>query len=145
METKHLIQSQAVAIKITTLAKGNVVKLIDEQYSDIKIKYAIVLELFNDGTKTFIQLLEYSKSYRSISAEIKVYGGDKQLNLFPADPEEVKTYFADAESEIQKEIKDKQEEIKKLHDTLDKTQQFITGELAKTLTKVDFEEVKSLN
>ena len=66
MKTKNIIQAQANVIKITSLVKGDTVKIIKSEYSSNEIRYGVVIDLMNDGTKTFIEMLEYQESYNDV-------------------------------------------------------------------------------
>lgn len=108
MKTQNLIQASANVIKITELLVGDVVKIVDESYSTIEIKYGVVIDILNDGSKTFIQVAQYKKTYSdTIDCELKTYKGQSELNIFPTTPEEVKEYFQGALKRIasEKEIK----------------------------------------
>jgi hypothetical protein len=89
MQTKNLIQSTANIIKITNLKKGDVIKQIDKDYSSHTIYYGVVVDLLSSGERSFITILRYENRYNDLRAEIKTYGGDEDLNLFPAQPDEI--------------------------------------------------------
>ena len=142
MQTKNIIQTQANVIKITSLVKGNVVKIIDDSSSySTDIKYGVVIDLMNDGSKTFLEILEYKKSYGDVSAEIKLYSGDKELNLFPASVDEVKEYFETTLSYISKSIEQDKENLQKKINGFEKAKQFVSGELSKNLLETSFVEM----
>ena len=142
MQTKNIIQTQANVIKITSLVKGNVVKIIDDSSSySTDIKYGVVIDLMNDGSKTFLEILEYKKSYGNVSAEIKLYSGDKELNLFPASVDEVKEYFETTLSYISKSIEQDKENLQKKINGFEKAKQFVSGELSKNLLETSFVEM----
>ena len=141
MQTKNLIQTQANVIKITGLTKGSVVKKVEDSSYGDNIKYAVVLDIMNDGEKTFLELLEYTKSYNDIKGEIRVYSGDKELALFPTSVEEVKEYFEEATKRIEKDIETDKEDLQKKIASLEKAKEFISGELSKTLLEVSWEEM----
>lgn len=141
MQTKNLIQASANVVKITNLVKGNVVKLIEKDYSSLETYYGIVTDMFNDGEKTFIQICRYKKSYGSITAEIKIYEGQSELNIFPAEVEEVEQYFEDAVVQIEKSIAEKKEELDKKERALQNAKDFISMETSKKLTAASFKEI----
>ena len=62
MQTKNIIQTVANVIKITSLKKGDVVKMIESGYSSPESYFAVVLDLLNDGENTYIELLKYKKN-----------------------------------------------------------------------------------
>lgn len=141
MQTKTLIQAQANVITITSLSKGNVVKIIDTTYSQPEIKYAVVLDLMNDGTNSFVELIEYKKSYSKLDAEIKIYEGDTELALFPCEPDEVKEFFGKTIDSLKKDIDNKKEELFKLEESCKKAEEFVSGELQQKLTKASYAEI----
>jgi hypothetical protein len=140
MQTKNIIQTVANVIKITSLKRGDVVKMIDKDYSSLETKYAVVLDLLNDGENTFIQLLKYSISYRDINAEIKTYKGGDDLSLFPTNKEEVEEYFKRVILSIDNKIEEKKKELQELITSNQKAKEFISGELSKTLSNVEYIE-----
>ena len=137
---KNLIQLNANVIKITNLKKGDVFKRIDDNYSTPEVKYGVVLDLMNTGEKSFIEVLEYTKSYREIKGEIKVFGGEKDLSIFPCSIGEIQEYLKDAIKSIEKDIEEKKEELQKNIEANEKAKQFVSGELSKTLTLLEFKE-----
>ena len=142
MQTKNLIQTQANVIKISTLVKGDVLKIISKKYSDTyETKYGVVLDLMNTGNKTFIQILEYTKDYNSVEAEIKTYAGTDDLTIFPATLDEVKSYFKEAINTVKENIKEKKKELQDKIEALKKAESFANGELSKSLTEPEFLEI----
>lgn len=141
MQTKNIIQATANVIKITNLKKGDVVKKISTRYQEAEISYAIVLDMMNDGENTFIEMLEYEKSYSDIKSTIKVYKGGDDLSIFPADIEEVKEYMQDTLKSIEQKIEDKKEELQKLISGLGKAKEFISGELSRELSSPEYKEL----
>lgn len=140
MQTKSIVQASANVIRIVNLKKGDVYKRIeDSSYGNANIHYGVVVDLFNDGSKTFVEALEYTKSYSDVNAEIKVFGGDKDISIFPTDIEEVKNYFASAINSVEEDISKKKIELQKTIEACEKSKQFVSGELSKQLTELDFE------
>lgn len=138
METKHLIQSQANVIKITSLVQGSVVKILEKDYSSYTTYYGIVIDLLNSGSKTFIQILRYKQSYGSIDAEIKTYTGEEDLNIFPAKVEEVEAFFADTLKSVKRKVEDKKRDLQKEVEALEKLEEFVSGEKQKELLEASY-------
>ena len=142
MQTKNLIQASSNVIKITRLVKGDVVKMIDDQsYSSPEVFFGVVTDLFNSGEKSFVQIMRYQKSYNTVNCEIKTYSGDKDLNIFPATVEEITDHLADCIAKIKKDVIDDE---KKLYDkkmSLQRAEEFVSGETSKKLNSAAFKEV----
>lgn len=142
MQTKNLIQTQANVIKITSLVKGSVVKIIEKEYSDsYKTCYGVVLDLLNSGTKTFLQILKYEKSYSEIKGEIKTYSGEDDLTIFPSSPEEVKEFFSEAIDYVSNQIEEDKKKLQEKIEALEKAKMFTNGELSKELSEPGFSEI----
>lgn len=141
MQTRNIIQTQANVIKITSLVKGNVVKLIEKEYGDsFKTSYGVVLDLLNSGTKTFIQILKYEKSYGGVKAEIKTFGGEDDLTIFPSTVEEVKEFFSGSIQKLESDIEDEKKKLQDKIEAVEKAKKFANGELSKTLSEPEFTE-----
>ena len=142
MQTKNVIQTVANVIKITSLKKGDVVKMVESNYSSIESYYAVVLDMLNDGENTFIELLRYKKRYDEVDAEIKLYKGTDDISLFPTSLYELKEHFESSIKCIEKSINDDKEKLQKKIEGLNKAREFVSGELSKTLTEVEFSEIE---
>jgi len=138
MQIKNIIQTVINAIKITSLRKGDVVKILDKTYPDIQVKYGVVLDLLNDGEKTFIQMLQYKIGYSDVEAEIKIYEGLQNLSIFPINKEEVIEYFKDTIKKMDIEIEIAKKDLQKSIEANEKAKLFVSGELSKTLSEVEF-------
>lgn len=140
MITKNLIQAAANVVKITRLAKGDVVKMIENpSYSDPEVYYGVVIDLFNDGDKTFIQLLRYQKVYNDVKADIKTYSGDKELALFPATPEEVREHLEESVKSLGRKIEEQSKELQNKIEAHEKARAFVEGEIQKELKATSYE------
>lgn len=142
MLTKQLIQASANVIRITKLVKGDVVKLFkDSNYGD-KIKYAVVLDIVNDGEKTFVQFLVYNKSYSEVKGEILVLSGDdKDYSIFPTSKEELDIDFEQVIESIKRSISDDENKLLDKKEMLRRTEEFLSGEMARKLTTPEFNEM----
>lgn len=119
MEIKSIIQASANIVRVTELAKGNVVKMVDEDYSSPEVSYAVVTDILNDGENVYVEFLKYKKSYRSVELQSKVLGNNSKTHLFPATTEDLLHHIAEIERTIREEIKDKREEADKKEAALD--------------------------
>lgn len=141
MKTTTLIQAQANVMKLTALTKGDTVKIIEDDYSGAKIFYGVVLDILNTGEKTYFQILKYEKSYNDISASIKTYSGEKDMSLFPATPEEIKSHLDECVKDMDKKIIETKKDLQNKIDAVEKAREFINGEMAKSLKSASFEEI----
>lgn len=143
MQTKNLIQAQANVVKITALKKGDVFKYIrDDSYSSNETYYGVVLDLFNSGNKSFIQVLLYKRSYgHSIETEVRLFNGTKDINIFPATVDEVKEYFEGTLDSLKKEIEKTKKQIINLESAYCKASEFMSGETSKKLTEMSYTEI----
>lgn len=138
METKTLIQATANILRVTSLTKGDVIKIVEKEYSSTEIHYAVVLDLLNTGSETFIQLLKYKKSYSQMTAEIVTYSGDKDLAIFPATVEEVKEHLNTVLIGMEKDIKQEKADLQKKIEALESATAFVSGEKSKKLKSASF-------
>lgn len=141
MQTKSIVQANANVIRVVNLKKGDVYKRIEETYSEPQIKFGVITGVYNDGEKTFIEALEYKKEWRDVSAEVKVFGGDKDVSIYPTTVEEIAEHFETAVKSLEKDLSDKKKEVVKLESSIENAREFINGEMAKKLTTVDFKEI----
>lgn len=141
MQTKQIIQTSANVIHITNLKKGDVYKRIDDQaYSD-KVRYGVVVNLYNNGEKTYLEAIEYKVGYSEITADRQIIGGETDVSIFPATVAEIEEHFSSAIHSIEKKIEDKKEEIGKLHSALSAGREFVSGEMQKKLSEPQFKEL----
>jgi hypothetical protein len=141
MITKNLIQAAANVVKITRLSKGDCVKLVEDQYSSPEIFYGVVIDLLNDGTKSFIQILRYKKSYSAIDCDIKTYSGDKEVTLFPCTVDEIKEHFGDAIKNIKRDVEQKEKELNDKKLGLKRAEEFINQQTSLELRDASFKEI----
>ena len=141
MQTKNLIQAQANVIKVTSLKKGDTVKIIQSIYSSPVIKFGVVIDMYNTGTDSFVEFLLYDKTYDCVNAEIKIVQGKEDISIFPATPEEVEKHLRDSLTSVSKKIEEKKSELYKLTDAFHKAQEFVSGETSKKLSEPNFESI----
>lgn len=123
------------------MKRGDVYKRIDDtSYSD-KVRFGVVVHLYNNGEKTYIEAIEYKVGYGDIDAERKVISGDADVSIFPATVGEVEEHFVNALNSIERKIVEKRDETARLERTLEMAKEFVSGELTKKLTEPEFEEM----
>ncbi len=149
MKTQNVIQASANIIRITQLKKGDVYKRVEEaNYGGASIRYGVVIDILNGGEKGFIESIEYTKSYSSIEAVVKVFTGNDDIAIFPTTIEEVNEHLNGCIDSIQKSIDQKEKDLEKEMKCLEDAKKFVSGETSKKLTEPDFvslsQEVTSL-
>lgn len=140
MQTKTLIQTQANILKITSLKKGDVVKIIeDSSYGSPTVYYCIVIDLMNVGSESYIQVLRYKHEYSSLSCELKLYKGTENLHLFPAKVTDLKDYFSNTVLAMRQKIEEKEKSLREEKVAFDKLKDFVSGNLSRKLTEVRYD------
>ena len=143
MQTKSIVQASANVIRVTNLPRGDIYKRFNDSSYSKDVKLGIVRNIYNDGESTYVEAVKYKKSYRDLEASIYVIRGDNDVSIFSATIEEIQEEFSDADAEagIIKSIADKSEEVRKLEQALETTQQLINGKLQQKPQTPTFKEV----
>lgn len=115
MDIKQIVRTTAQIVKITQLAKGNVVKIIEENsYHGPDISFAVVNDIMSDGHKTFVELVVYKKNYNEINMEVKLISADKDITLFPATKEDLTQHFETVKQKMLDSMQNKRDELAKM-------------------------------
>lgn len=139
MNTTNFITASAEITTITSLKKGDVYKRLEESsYGGDEIVQGIVLDVLYNGTDAAIQVMEFKPGYKDIDKTFKVFGGAKDIKIFPSSKEEIEHYLNDSVRNMQDEIVKKESELLQAKDNLAKTQEIVNGTLIKSLTTPDF-------
>lgn len=141
MITKNIVQSSVNVIRIINLKTGDIYKRFEDSSYSSEIYFGIVKGIYNNGDKTFIETIEYKKSYSSMDASIKIWGSEKDIAIFPATIEDLQVEFEGFVEKIEKEIVDKQKEITNKEKVISETKFLLSGELQKTLQTPDYKEL----
>lgn len=142
MQTQNIIQASAKIVRITELKKGNVIKYVDEQYSSTEMRMAVVSDILNDGTKTFIELVSFKKDYHAgIKLEKRLLKGMDDVAIFPATKEDLIADFQSIKELATREIKEKREELAKMELNLAWLTETVETHQAQELTEPKFEEL----
>lgn len=141
MQTKNIIQTSANVIRITNLKAGDMYKRVEDSSYSTSMKYGIVKAVLNNGEKTFIEAIEYTKSYSSIKAEMAIISGEKDIAIFPATIDEIKDEFNGLEETLLKEIETKEKEIEEKKKCIAETRMLLSGEMTNTLSSAEFKEM----
>lgn len=141
MQTANFITASAEVTSITKLKKGDVYKrLSDDTYSGDEILHGIVLDVLYNGTDAAIQCMEFKSSYSSLDTNFKVFGGSKDIKIFPSTQEEVSQYLKDVVKSIERDIETKQKSLSENQDKLVQAKQIVSGSLVKKLTTPEYSD-----
>jgi len=140
MKTQSIIQASANVIKLVNLTKGDVFKSVKSDNYNDGISYNIVTELYNDGENTFIEVVQYEKSYNEVNSKLKVFNGTDDISIFPAKIEEVEAYFEEALDGIAKSIEEDKKNLQSKIVSYEKAQEFVVGEMSKKIQSAEFSE-----
>lgn len=89
-KTKNLVKASAQIITITELSAGDVYQRL-EGSSDLR--YGIVTQVLHNGEDAVIQALEIKTTYYSVEPELKTFGTDTDVKIFPAEPLNVRLHL----------------------------------------------------
>jgi hypothetical protein len=139
MEIKNMIQATARVIRITELAKGNIVKVIKTDYSTPELYYGIVVDVLQSESTAVVELLLYKKEYGGVKLEsLLLTGNTDKLEIFPAEKSDIVGYFQTIKAEYQRKIEEKQEDLIKAQDMFEKVTHLLEIE-SDTLSTPKFE------
>ena len=141
MQTKNIVQTSANVIRITNLKSGDIYKRFDDSSYSNSTYYGIVKSIYNNGERTFIESVEYKYSYGKVEANLYIIRDDKDVAIFPATLEELQNDFEGSVRKIEKDIEDKEEEIKKLNKALEMTKKLVSGQLQQELSTPEYKEL----
>jgi hypothetical protein len=144
MKTKNLIQASANVLKITSLAVGDVVKQVETSSYDAGIYYGVVTDMLNDGENAFIQITRYKPGYGDIEAQIKLFKGGDDLNIFPATIAEVKEHLGEAIESLAKNIEKDERALNNKKTALKNAIDFVSQETSKKLSEVSYREMSQV-
>lgn len=89
-KAKNLVKASAQIITITELSAGDVYQRL-EGSSDLR--YGVVTQVLHNGEDAVIQSLEMKTDYYGVTPEIKTFGTDSDVKIFPADPLNVRMHL----------------------------------------------------
>lgn len=141
MQTANFITASAEITSITKLKKGDVYKRLTEaDYAGgvDKITHGIVLDVLYNGTDAAIQTMEFQSDYNGLKTEFKVFGGGKDIKIFPSSQEEVEKYLKGCVDAIKRDIETQEKKLIETKEKLTETIRITSGELVKRLTTPDY-------
>lgn len=128
MNIQTIIKNSAKVVNITNLEIGNVIKMVEKDYSGVELVFGVVTDILNSGDDAYVQVVTYKKSYSGVEVSSKLLSEKSEVTLFPAKPEDLNVEVKDILESMQKNIDGKEEEIKKIQD-----QMRIIDEVSKSL------------
>lgn len=137
MDTKQIIQASANVIRITKMAKGDIYKRFDDNYTYL----GIVRNIYNDGVNAIIEATEYRNSWRSIEVKQQVLRGDNDYRIFPATLEDFNLEFDEVEKGLLDSIKSAEKTIADAKASIEVTRSLRDGTLQKSLRTPEFVEM----
>lgn len=108
MDTKTLVQATANVVRIINLKVGDVYKRVHKPYAGAKseLRFGVVTSIMHNGESAAITSIEVEVSYSAVTMHQKLFDTDTEVDIFEADPSEVREHFAKAEEAARKRIKD---------------------------------------
>jgi hypothetical protein len=97
------VKASAQIITITELSEGDVYQRLDGS-SDLR--YGLVTQVLNNGEDAVIQALEVKSDYFGPKPEVKTFGTDADVKIFPADPLLVKIHLDEVHAANEKKLAD---------------------------------------
>jgi hypothetical protein len=141
MNTKNLVQTSVNVIRIVNLKKGDIYKRYEDSTYSSGVYYGLVKDIKNNGEEVFIEAVEYKKSYSDITADLKIYSGDKDLSIFPATLDEIQNEFGEVIEKLNKEIESKNKEIENKKKCIEDTKKLLSGELSNMIQSAEYKEM----
>lgn len=89
-KAKNLVKASAQIITITELTQGDVYQRLE---GSTDLRYGLVTQVLHNGTDAVIQALEIRVDYYGPSPEVKTFGTDSDVKIFPADPINVRMHL----------------------------------------------------
>lgn len=137
MQTQTFIAPSATITRVTELTKGNTYKrLVDNSFSsDDKMVYGVVTDVLNNGTAIAIQTIEFEPDYANrIEIKHRVFKGERDLAIFPAEPNEIRSYYLDAIDASARNVKTKEQDLSKAQQEHATLKAFTEGRVTEQLT-----------
>lgn len=134
-----MIQATARIIRITELAKGNIVKVIKTNYSTPELFYGVVTDVMQSESNAIVELLLYKKNYGDVTLEsMLLTGNSKDLEIFPAEKADITDYFEKIKEAYQEKIDGQKEALAKAENMFAKVTRLLEIE-TDTLSTPKFE------
>lgn len=141
MQTQQLVQTSANVIRIVNLKPGDLYKRYSDSSYDSSVYYGIVKSIDNNGEQTFIHAIEYKKSYSTISADMYIIRGDKDVALFPATIADIEAEFGNVVRSCEKDIETLKKQITDKERIIEDATALLNGTLALSLQTPEYREI----
>lgn len=121
-DVKTLVRATAQHVRITTLAKGDCYKRLEpaNSYTKAEMLLGVVTDIMSDGDTSVITAIEYHLTYGEVKPKLVTLVSGDETPIFPADPEEVLTYFDELETLQRSKIERIERELAEARRTMNK-------------------------
>ena len=135
---KNIVQASAEHIRIVTLAKGDVYKrLAPDSYGSSKrsLSFGVVTDVLSNGDESAVCAIEYQRSYGAPTAKIVTLTTDEDAVLYPATPDEVRSYFGELAEALEQTIRAKSRELADAKQKLERVMELANSTLTTPATE----------
>lgn len=136
MRTSTLVQGNADIITIVSLRAGDVYKRLEKPtYGEkYELRFGVVRDVMHNGEDSAITALEFTADYTGVAPALKVFGTDSDLRLFAAEPEEIRSHFAEMVKAAEDAAAKASEELDRKRAILEQVRRVASEESARALT-----------
>lgn len=126
-----LVRVNANHVRVVSLSVGDVYKRIGtEQYgSKPAIVFGVVTDVLANGEQAAVMAVEYQVSYSDVEAKLVTLTDGEDVAVFPAQPDEVRVYFAEIEESSERKVRTKERELAEAMRRHDAVQKVLNSEL----------------
>ena len=135
---KNIVQASAEHIRIVTLAKGDVYKrLAPDIYGSTKrsLSFGVVTDVLSNGDESAVCAIEYQRTYGAPTAKIVTLTADEDAVLYPATPDEVRSYFGELAEALEQAIATKTRELAETKQKLERVMELANSTLTTPATE----------
>lgn len=139
MNTQTLVRGSADIVTVTTLARNDVYKRLEENTYGEKyiLKFGVVTDVMHNGEDAVITALEFTTEYNGATSALKVFGTDSDLKLFAATPTEFIEHKADVQKRAERAVADAQTVLEEKRRLLAVIESTFTNDVLARLTIAD--------
>lgn len=93
MKINQVIQTSADIITVLTVKRGDIYKRLDTpSYGSPKLLFGVVTDVLANGETSVVTAVEVTATYADVEISEKVFAGDNDVQLYPADIEDFTAY-----------------------------------------------------